>query len=210
MTPGGQSRWEVGVKRRIDADSGDQKSLHLSYILGKTTDALWPLWAHDQEQVCANVTASGQVWNSGCASGSGDYPLQDSQNSFGMSVLKSSHLNHIEGEPGFRKTSILHFGLNWATLSHWKRSREQHLRRFSSPDRLWQEVNQGALTLGHPYRARARLTLRLQLVWPAWALCLYRPQAPFLDPVTVRRGAFGTVWLLTHDHKHGNTTCMWT
>lgn len=75
------------MRRQEAEDSEDQKSLHLSYILGKTTDGAWPGWADDQEQVCANVTASGQVWNSGCAS-----------SSFGMSVLKGTHLNHIEGE----------------------------------------------------------------------------------------------------------------
>lgn len=31
--------------------------------------------SEDQEQVCVNVTASGQVWNGGCASSSGDHPL---------------------------------------------------------------------------------------------------------------------------------------
>lgn len=96
-------------------ESKDQKSLHLSYILGKTTDGVWPVWADDREQVCENVTASGQVWNSRCASSSDGYPLQDSQNSFGMSVLKSSHLNHIEGE-SFSQGSVNIDSAFWSEL----------------------------------------------------------------------------------------------
>ena len=68
-------------------------------------------------------------------------------------------------------------------------------------------ISKGALTLGNHYCAQARLTPKVQFVWPVWAL---HTVYTFLTLARLEEVCFDTQWLLMHEHKHGWAMCTWS
>lgn len=86
---------------------------------------------------------------------------------------------------------------------------------LKNPDSVWEQIHitcstcfdkrfKGALTLGNPYCAQARLTPKIQFVWQVWALCTVWAQYGALSwpwHGWKKVCSTSTEWMLMHEHS---------